>query len=167
MISSARIALLSLLALTLSACATLTPYQPMHDGHGYSEQRLEADRYRVTVAGSTATPRQTVENYLLYRAAELTLAANFDYFVLRDQSIQVDNGNGPGVSLGIGGFGFGSSSGVGLGVGVGSGGNDKQAYKAQAEVVMKAGAKPADDPAAFDARAIQANLGPMIVTPAK
>lgn len=162
-----RGAAVSLLALGVSACASLTPYQPMKDGYGYSEQQLEPDRYRVTVAGSSATPRQTVENYLLYRAAELTLAANHDYFVLRDQSLQADNKSGPGVSLGIGGFGFGSSSGVGVGVGVGNGGNDKRAYKAQAEVVMKSGTKPADDASAFDARAIQSNLQALIAPPAR
>lgn len=156
---SLSFAAVSLLVLALAGCATLTPYQPLKDGYGYSEQRLEADRYRVTVAGSSKTPRQTVENYLLYRAAELTLAAKRDYFVVRDQSTtaEADSG-GPGVSLGIGGFGGGGSSGVGMGVGVGTGGGAKLAYKTQAEIVMKSGAKPEGDATAFDARQIQLNL---------
>lgn len=156
-------AALSMLVLALGACATLTPYQPLKDGHGYSEQKLEADRYRVTVAGSSKTPRQTVENYLLYRAAELTLAAGRDYFIVRDQSTSAEADNsGPGVSLGIGGFGGGGSSGVGMGVGVGTGGGAKVAYKTQAEIVMKSGTKPEGDATAFDARQIQANLQALV-----
>src|SRR3546814_6729919 len=73
----------ALLALgMLTACATTTPYQPVRDGYGYQDQRIEGNRYLVTFAGSTATPRQTVENYLLYHAAELTLASGNDYFIV-------------------------------------------------------------------------------------
>src|SRR3546814_14821204 len=70
----------------LTACATTTPYQPVRDGYGYQDQRIEGNRYRVTFAGSTATPRQTVENYLLYHAAELTLASGNDYFIVTQRS---------------------------------------------------------------------------------
>ena len=68
----------------LGACATATPYQPLQTRGdvrgGYSEQRIEENRYRVTFAGNTFTSRQTVENYLLFRAAELTREAGYDGF---------------------------------------------------------------------------------------
>ena len=38
-------------------------------------------------------------------------------------------------------------------------------YEASAEIVMSRGAKPADNPRAFDARAVIENLGPRIVRP--
>ena len=62
-------------ALALAACATATPYQPLRgSGGGFTEQRLQPDRYRVAFVGNDYTSRQRVENYLLYRAAELTVA---------------------------------------------------------------------------------------------
>jgi hypothetical protein len=72
-------------ALLLSACATPTPYQPATGRHltnGYSEQRIEDNRYRVTFAGNEFTTRQRVENYLLFRAAEVALQAGYDGFTM-------------------------------------------------------------------------------------
>ena len=61
-------------ALTLSACETATPYQPISAQHatasgGYSEQQIEANRWKVEFAGNSLTSRQTVERYLLFRSA--------------------------------------------------------------------------------------------------
>jgi len=61
-------------ALTLAACATATPYQPASEPGGYdgfSQQMIENDRARITFGGNSLTNRETVENYLLYRAAEI------------------------------------------------------------------------------------------------
>jgi hypothetical protein len=70
-------------ALALAGCTSPTPYEPAGDSNfGYSELRLEDNRYRVTFAGNTATPRSTVDNYVLYRAAELTVANGYNYFQL-------------------------------------------------------------------------------------
>ncbi|MCI5047352.1 MAG: hypothetical protein MRY59_07605 [Aquisalinus sp.] len=68
----------------LAACATETPYAPRGEGsgYGYSEQSIESNRYRVTFRGNSTTSRETVENYLLYRSAELTIQKGFDYFVV-------------------------------------------------------------------------------------
>lgn len=74
---------------TLSGCAAPTPYQPA-DPYGFSEQQLEDDRYRIRFRGNAQTEREVVENYLLYRAAELTLAKGYDYFLLADRSIDAD-----------------------------------------------------------------------------
>ena len=53
--------------------------------------------------------------------------------------------------------GFGSSTGIGLG------GRDK--YYGQADIVMMKGRKPKNDPSAFDARELKANLEPAVVRP--
>lgn len=72
---------LGLLALT--ACSSPTPYAPREPGGttGYTDQRLEQNRYRVTFTGNSVTRRETVEDYLLLRAAEVTLQSGFRYFV--------------------------------------------------------------------------------------
>src|SRR5678815_4545876 len=86
---SAAIAAVLAAAVGLSACATATPYQPNVPGAavsgGYSDYRLDMNRFRVTFAGNTLTSRETVERYLLYRAAELTLAQGYDWFALADR----------------------------------------------------------------------------------
>ena len=69
-------------AALLSGCATPTPYQPLGAPTGvrggFTDQQIERNRFRVTFAGNQFTSRQRVENYLLYRAAELTTERGFD-----------------------------------------------------------------------------------------
>ena len=62
----------------LAACGQPTPYQPATAGYGYREQQIEDNRYRVSFAGNDLTTADTVQNYLLYRAAELTLGEGYD-----------------------------------------------------------------------------------------
>ncbi|MGI9498414.1 MAG: CC0125/CC1285 family lipoprotein [Geminicoccaceae bacterium] len=76
------------LLLMLGACATETPYQPGEGRYGYSEQQIEKDRYRVIFSGNPSTPRETVQNYLLYRSAELTVQNGFDYFTVVDRDVE-------------------------------------------------------------------------------
>ena len=89
-----RLALLAACAtLGLTACETATPYQPLglHGGAasgGYSDQQIEANRWSVSFAGNDATPRQRVEHYLLYRAAELTLQQGYDWFTTIDRNTE-------------------------------------------------------------------------------
>jgi len=67
----------------LFACVSSTPYGPANrSGFGYADQRIDSSRYRVTFRGNAATRRETVENFLLYRSAELTVQNGFDYFVV-------------------------------------------------------------------------------------
>jgi len=80
------------LTLGLVACASATPYQPEYAGQhvsgGYSETRLADDRYRVHFSGNTLTSRDTVEGYLLYRAAELTIQSGYDWFEITDHTTE-------------------------------------------------------------------------------
>src|ERR1700689_3140092 len=79
----ARLTALGLLAGTLLGCMQPTPYQPRLEGQntGYTDRALTHNRYRVTFTGNTATKRDTVESYLLLRAAEVTRAAGFTSFM--------------------------------------------------------------------------------------
>ena len=75
----------------LAACATTTPYQPASKPgayDGYSQTMIENDRARVTFGGNSLTDRDTVENYLLYRAAELTVEPGFDHFTLKERDTE-------------------------------------------------------------------------------
>src|ERR1700749_4030894 len=87
---SAALALAVALAATLAGCATPTPYPPISAGSassgGYSEVRVEPNRWRVTFAGNSLTSRGTVEGYLLFRAAELTVQQGFDWFSIVDRN---------------------------------------------------------------------------------
>ncbi len=66
----------------LGACATATPYQQAltASDSGYSEQKIEDNRFQVQFEGNSLTDRKTVETYLLYRAAELTKQSGYDHF---------------------------------------------------------------------------------------
>lgn len=90
-----------------TACATPTPFQPLNGSRasgGYSEQQIESDRFRVMFAGNSFTSRQRVENFLLYRAAQLTLQQGFDGFTMvsRETDPNVQTVTTPGA------FGFGA-----------------------------------------------------------
>ena len=65
------------LATGLAGCETATPYQPLAPGTaqsgGFTDQRLDDNHFRVTFQGNTETSRETVETYLLDRAAEVTV----------------------------------------------------------------------------------------------
>ncbi len=180
------------LAAGLAGCATPTPYQPRLAGKsssdgGFAEQRIDADRWRVTFAGNSLTSRETVESYLLYRAAELTLQQNRDWFSVVNRNTDKQSRTyvepDPFYSPWRGpGFGYWRPSWRFHGAGYGWRGWDPflgdpfwadrmdvrtvDRFEASAEIVMHAGAKPADDPSAFDARGVSENLGPRIQRPA-
>jgi len=161
--------------MSLAACQTATPYKPLNAGAasgGYSELKLEQDRWRVTFSGNSMTSRQTVESYLLYRAAELTTAQGYDWFETVDR--RVDKQSQTYVEP-VGPYSYGwrpSWRYYGRGFGWRTwdpyrGGPfwadqiDVQTinkYEASAEVIMRRGPKPIGEPRAFDAREILANV---------
>jgi hypothetical protein len=86
-----RNALLCSGAALLAACATSTPYQPASEPggfDGFSQQMIENDRARITFGGNSLTKRDTVENYMLYRAAETALERGYDWFELQERDVE-------------------------------------------------------------------------------
>ena len=173
----------------LAACATPTPYQPNVRGGatsgGYSEIRVEPNRFRVNFAGNSLTSRETVEGYLLFRAAELTVQNGYDWFTVVDRDtdkkvrsyVEPDPFSRPG----YGAYGFWRPSWRYYGRGYGWRGWDPfwgdpfwadrvdvrtvERFEAAAEILMHKGAKPEGDPRAFDARAVIENLRPRVQYP--
>ncbi len=79
--------------ITLTACATATPYQPASEPggfDGFSQQLIENDRARISFGGNSLTNRETVENYLLYRSAEMALERGFETFTLQERNLDED-----------------------------------------------------------------------------
>ena len=162
----------TLLALTLVGCVTATPYQPAAPrGFGYSEERLDQNRFRVTFRGNSLTPRETVEDYLLYRAAELTLQNGYSHFLIVGRDTEkktsyrywIDSYGGRGWFYG--GFPgwyrdpwdrrWGGTYDV----------QPITTYTATAEIIMVKGPREEGDARAFDAQQVLAAVGPRVVRP--
>ena len=181
------------LAAGLAACATATPYQPAvrtasGPANGFYEMPLEGNRWRVGFAGNTVTSRQQVEDALLLRASELTLQRGFDHFLAVNRATERDVSYRSSGSPFSARYGFGYSR---FGGGYpywnpywrysrrGFGWDpfydpfwdrdielrEIDKYEANAEIVMGRGPAPANDPRAFDARQVYANLSPRVPRP--
>jgi hypothetical protein len=174
----------------LVACVTATPYQPAGpraaQTGGYSDFQIDGTHWRVTFSGNSMTSRETVEKYLLYRAAELTLAQGFDWFETADRHTERRSrlvadpdpfyASGFGMTYGwgwrpywryYGGFGWRSwdpwygdpfwARSVNI--------REITRYEASTEIALGKGPPP-QAARVFDARDVLAHLGPAIVRPA-
>ncbi|WAC59912.1 CC0125/CC1285 family lipoprotein [Brevundimonas sp. SL130] len=174
------LALTTVAALALAACATATPYQPAGlNGQrgGYAEQRVESNRFRVSFAGNSVTSREQVEMGLLLRSAELTVESGYDWFATVNRATDRDTRYvrtpdpyynsfygpywGPSWRYYRGGFWspwdrWGDDFDT----------RQIDRYEANAEIIMGRGPKPADDANAFDAREVVQNLASRVTRPA-
>ena len=173
--------------LAVAGCMTATPYQPAtgvgEQRTGYWDEQIEANRFRVSFAGNSLTSRETVERYLLYRAAQLTLERGADYFILVDRDTEKKTRTYATPSFAPGPYGYGYWSPYWRYYSPSFGWRswdpywgdpffDRQVdvrtvdrYVAMAEVVIGRGPKPADNLRAFDARSVIQNLGPTVTMP--
>jgi hypothetical protein len=173
-----RLAIAAML-LGLAACATPTPYAPSASSaaQGFSERQIEADRFAVTFRGNSITPRETVEDYLLFRAAELTLEKGKDHFIAATRATDAKTRTvGAGASARAGllydywyyspyfgwrsfhaPFGWSAFDAPTL--------REVTQFEATMEIAMFNGAKPAGNAMAYDARDVMASLSAKIVRP--
>ncbi len=159
-------------ALTLVACATATPYQPAAGGvnsYGFSDTKIEDGKYRVGFRGNSNTDRATVENYILLRAAELTLTDGLGHFVVIDEDeANRSNFNTTGFNNGFGG-GFGRGVGFRGGFGGGFGGTTTSRTRERRifdiGVIIQAfpGEKAEENYEAYNAKSVVQNLRPLTV----
>ena len=161
--------------LLLGGCAEPTPYAPRVRGTatGYTDRQLAENRFRVTFTGNTVTSRETVENYLLLRAAEVTLAAGRDFFVFdtrntraRTRYSAVPEGPvGPYGYYGLGRAYWRSYWGVGFGFEPDVDIVTRTNYEAYAEIVLLTPEQARDEPRAIEARDVIRHLAPTAAPP--
>ena len=157
----------------LAACGTTgpTPYQPAAGyERGYSETKLEDTRYRISFKGNSLTERETVENYMLFRASELTLQTGYDVFTIVSRDTDKESrtssyGYGPRFSYMYYSPRWGWAGGWDPFWDMPSRRDTVTSYETFAEIVMTKGPKGSDTNA-FDARQVSQNLGPAIQRPA-
>jgi len=173
------------LLVAVPACTAPTPYRPIStashaDRTGYWDYRIEPNRYRVSFSGNSVTSRETVERYLLFRAAELTLQQGFDWFVMADRDTERRTRTYVDRPFHTGPYGFWGPHWAYRSPRLGWRSWDPywgdpfwdsridirtvDRYEASAEIVMGKGRAP-NDSRTFDARAVVSNLGSGIVLP--
>ena len=156
----------------LAACMGPTPYQPRLEGQstGYTDRALTQNRYRVTFTGNSATPRETVESYLLLRAAEVTRAAGYTSFMFDTRNTKANRSYqtvpygpdpfwGPGYGWGRRGY-FGYWGGWGFPYEPNYDVIVHTNYDAYAEIVMLTPDQASREPRAINAADVIARLGP-------
>jgi hypothetical protein len=165
------IAPLTLGVLLLAGCMAPTPYVARLEGQqtGFTDRALAKNRYRVTFTGNSATPRETVESYLLLRAAEVARAAGYNQFIFDTRntraitSVQtvptfepVDPFWGPRGGYGYWGdydYGFGYDPNVDIVV--------RTNFDSYAEIVLLTPEQAAKEPRALIASDVIAHLAPV------
>ena len=110
---------------------------------------------------------------MLYRCAEVTLASGHDYFILTDHSVERDVRYHSYVDVPPGGYFYGP-----YGPGYYDpfydwyyesevfGPVENERYRAYATIAVYSGTKPADNPNAYDARAVERRLKGYVLRPA-
>ena len=180
----AAVAAVLLGSVAVSACMTATPYQAATgrgaSRTGYWDEQIESNRFRVSFAGNSMTARETVERYLLFRAAQLTLEQGFDYFTMADRNTERRSQTFIDRPFNSGPWGYWGPSWRYWGRGWGWRSWDPfwgdpffdrtvdvrqvNRYEATAEIVLGKGPKP-NNVRAFDARDVIQRLGPQVNMP--
>lgn len=129
-----RALLVSLTALSLAACASSAgpvygPSSAYSNGAGYSDYRIENDRWRIRYTGARGQDEDDIERLALRRAGELAISNGYDWFTVVQRQIDTEGdenerpvrvGGSIGQTFGSGGF-RGSSVGIGIAINPGAG----------------------------------------------
>ncbi len=145
---------------TLAGCETTPVYQAQseHGGQGYTDKQLAENRFRVSYHGSSATSRETVEDFLLRRSAEVTLQAGYSSFMFdhRDTKTRTryytDFAGWPGWS-GYGWYWHSWDDGPTESLPI-------QNYTAYAEIILLKDDQASREPRSLKAQDVLAHLGP-------
>jgi len=154
----------------LAGCQTPATYRPQSGvgDTGYSDQQLTNNRYRVTFRGNSSTRRDTVENFLLLRSAEITLKAGYHYFMFdsRDTKSKTTYRSDFVGWPGWGGWGWYWHSWPYYGPLDSVESRPVTRYEAYAEIVLLTDDQAKNEPRAINAQQIIDHLGPL-ARPAK
>jgi len=142
----------AMLVVLLSGCLAPTPFKPAEGraSDGYTVERLEPDRFRIGFAGNEATSPRQVADALAYLASQVTLRNDADYFVVAANKMAQAT-----TYHAMGGY----SEDVYCCRVRGVTGHE---YEASAEITIRKGRAPPDDPAAHDAREVADSLAPRV-----
>ena len=155
---------LTAVAVFLAACAT--PYGKYGLLGGYTDSRIDANTFAISVDNNGFTSQQTTSMHALYRAAELTVENGFDYFVIA-------SGASTPSSMAMAMPGSSTSSTTFNTFGSSATATTTTRYAPMTVIpvvfpnsalVIKSfkGQKPGDHPSAYDAREVMKYLGPQI-----
>jgi len=164
-----RAAALAAAVAAVAGCETPATYQPLANGTGYTDEQLASNRYRVTFTGNSATRRDTVENYLLLRSAEVTLHAGYRWFMFdaRDTeaktSYQSDFVGWPGWR-GYGWYWHSWRTG-GWGMDTDVTARPITRYEAYAEIILLTDDQASNQPRALNAQDVLEHMRPMAKPP--
>jgi hypothetical protein len=142
-----------MLALLLAGCLAPTPFKPAETraSDGYTVERLEQDRFRIGFAGNEATSPNQVADSLAYLASQVTLRNDADYFVVAANKMDQAT-----IYHAMGGY-LEDVHCCRVRRGV-----TGREYEASAEITIRKGKAPQDDPAAHDAREVADALAPRV-----
>ena len=148
----------------LAACAQApAPYSPIsanRSGTGYSEIRIEADRWRVTFTGSGSVSEAQVERLALRRAGQVVLQNGYEWFEIVDRRFSAEGRGGSPVRVGGSvGRSWGSRgwSGSSVGLGVSLSPNSERRITASLEIIAGVG-EPRPE-RAYDALSVSRPMG--------
>lgn len=158
------------LCMVLSGCFGPTPYQVKAFNGGYDDKPVSGERHFVAFYGNGFTSRDAVLKYWLYRCAEVTASAGFDYFVLlakdsRPGSEGAVSGDASVIEveyLGTGEAIRAKGGGAPVYIFVPGGGGAVTRWSASGVIEMYKGAPLAEDAATFVARNLLDKLGPEV-----
>jgi hypothetical protein len=153
-----RVIMVACVALLAARCSTPSDFRPRPPGGavGYNELQLTDNQYRVSFSGSPDTTRDQAENYLLQRAAEITLQAGYTHFVLTSRDVERNAYYQPGYPVGsslyypYGGY-WSNDYWTG---------NAWSTYSAYAEITMLKTDEASNNPEAIDAFRLLRRLAP-------
>lgn len=158
-------------ALVLAACQTPATYHPADrpGGTGYSDEQLAKNRWRVTFTGNSATRRETVENYLLLRAAEVTLKAGYKWFIFDTRNTEAQTTYHSDFAGWPGWRGYGwywhSWPYGGWGGGADMTSRPVTSYEAYAEIVLLTEDEAKKEPRSIQAQDVLDHIGPSAYAP--
>ena len=154
-------------AIALAGCASPAPYAPRLHGErtGYTDRELTPTRYQITFIGNSVTSQETVETYLLLRAAEVTRAAGYNNFVFDTRNTRTHTTyhalapmpSGPWYNPYWGGWGIAYQPSMDV--------IARIRYQAYAEIVLLTPEQAAQRPRAINAAQVIEHLGPDAVPP--
>lgn len=154
--ASARMAGLMMAAAMLAGCAT--PYQDMGMRGGVAAAPITDDLWRITARGNLHTGAETIQDHVLLKAAETTLAAGRSHFVIVGKSSSSTHVGGlyGGLTLGTGS----EQSGYGL-----FSANRREIGEDLMIRLLPKTASAQEKAEALDARQLVANIGPRVTRP--